>query len=49
LKIALKILSQENTGVISRELDEKIRAKWPGMPAGDTVFPQEWQELLDSL
>jgi trimethylamine--corrinoid protein Co-methyltransferase len=46
LKIAIKILSQENNSAISQEVDKRIRAILPNLPAGDGTFLPEWQELL---
>lgn len=38
------ILSRDNPAVFSPEIDARIKAKFPGLVAGDSLPPKSWQE-----
>jgi trimethylamine--corrinoid protein Co-methyltransferase len=39
---AHQILSRPNPAVLSTELDERIKAEFPGLASGDAVLPEGW-------
>jgi hypothetical protein len=45
MKRVKEILTHDNPAVLSPEVDEKIRAAFPGIVAGDSVPPQGWQRV----
>jgi hypothetical protein len=40
------ILTRDNPATFSPELDEKIRATFPGIVAGDSVPPEGWKRTV---
>ncbi len=45
MKRVKDILTRENPAAFSSELDEKIRAAFPGMVAGDSLPPEGWKRV----
>lgn len=45
MKRVKDILTRENPAAFSPELDEKIRAAFPGMVAGDSLPPEGWKRV----
>ncbi len=45
MKRVKDILTRENPAAFSPELDEKVRAAFPGMVAGDSLPPEGWKRV----
>jgi trimethylamine--corrinoid protein Co-methyltransferase len=48
LRRAKEILTRDNPAVFPRELDERIRAEFPGIVAGDATTPEGWKHVATS-
>lgn len=48
LQKAKEILTRDNPAVFSRELDERIRAEFPGLVPGDAATPEGWKHAATS-
>jgi trimethylamine--corrinoid protein Co-methyltransferase len=48
LKQAKEILTRPNPAALDPEMDEMIRAAFPGLVAGDSVPPEGWQRVAVS-
>lgn len=44
MKRVREILTQDHPSLISPEVEARIRATWPDLPAGDAVPPTEWKQ-----
>jgi len=46
MKRVKEILTRDNPAVFSPEMDEKIRAAFPGIVAGDALPPEGWKRVV---
>jgi trimethylamine--corrinoid protein Co-methyltransferase len=46
MKRVKDILTRENPAVLPADIDEKIRAAFPGIVAGDSVPPEGWKRVV---
>jgi len=48
MKRVKEILTHDNPAVFSPEMDEKIRAAFPGIVAGDSLPPEGWKRVVSA-